>query len=309
MRPRWKLLAALAVTSAAVPVVAVAATASDYAGPHPDGTSVATYGWRITPAGQQLPLGEKPFGSALSPDGKYLAVSNDGTNVQSLSLVDVADRKTVQRIDLPRPEALFIGLAWSPDGSTLYAAAGGNDKIRVYRRSGDQLTEDTPITMPKGSFPAGLTLSADGHLLYVADNGKGAMSAIDTTSGAVLGTVTTGANPFTVGLTADGATAYVSNWGTNTLSVVDTATMKVRKTLTVGSHPTSIVRDPASGLQYVAVTDDDSVAVIDPKTDTIVRRISLAPYTNAPVGTSPQGMAITPDGRTLYVASRTRWRD
>ncbi|HEY8302619.1 MAG TPA: hypothetical protein VIG48_12025 [Jatrophihabitans sp.] len=67
MRRRWKLLATLAATSAAVPVAAVAASTFDYAGPHPDGTSVATYGWKITPAGRQMDLGEKPFGAALSP--------------------------------------------------------------------------------------------------------------------------------------------------------------------------------------------------------------------------------------------------
>ncbi|HEY8302620.1 MAG TPA: bifunctional YncE family protein/alkaline phosphatase family protein [Jatrophihabitans sp.] len=230
-------------------------------------------------------------------------MSNDGTNVQSLSLVDVAAHKTVQSIDLPRPDALFVGLAWSPDARTLYASAGGNDEIRVYRRSGDHLTEAAPIGLPKGSFPAGITLSADGRRLFVAENGTGAMSEIDVASGNVLGAVATGPNPYTVGLTEDGATAYVSNWGTNTVSAIDTTSMTTRSTLTVGSHPTSILRDPVSGLMFVAVTDDDSIAVIDPRTASIVRRIDLAPYRDAPVGTSPQGLAMTPDGRTLYVAN------
>lgn len=59
-------------------------------GPHPDGTATATYGWHVTPAGAQTGLGEKPFGAALSPDGKHLAISNDGTHTQSLSMLDVA---------------------------------------------------------------------------------------------------------------------------------------------------------------------------------------------------------------------------
>ena len=95
----------------------------------------------------------------------------------------------------------------------------------------------------------------------------------------------------------------MSNWGTNTVSAVDTATMTVRKTLQVGSHPTAIIRNPATGEMLVAVTDADKVVGIAPATDSITRTIDLAPYHNAPVGSSPQGLDITPDGKTLYVAN------
>jgi YVTN family beta-propeller protein len=296
----WALAAALV---AGVSGVAAAAVLPNYVGPHPDGTATATYGWHITPAGQQMPLGEKPFGAAPSPDGAYLAVSNDGTHTQSLSLVDVRTRAVVEHIDYTAPEALFIGLLWSPDGSKLYAAAGGNDKIRVYTRADDRLTEQAPITLPKRSFPSGLTITPDGKRLYVADNGTGAMSTVDTLTGQVIGTVGTGPNPFTVGLSADGRTAYVSNWGSNTVSAVDTASMTVRTTLTVGSHPTAITRNPVTGAIYVAVTDADKIVTIDPSNDSVTRSLDLAPYPSAPVGTSPQSMAVSRDGSMMYVAN------
>jgi YVTN family beta-propeller protein len=283
--------------------VALAASSSGLVGPRPDGTALTTYGWRVTPAGKQSPLGEKPFGAALSPDGKYLAVSNNGMHTQSLSLVDAATRATVQHLDYASPEALFIGLAWSPDGATLYASAGGNDKIRVYARSGDRLTEGASIPLPKGSFPAGITLSADGRRLYAADNGSGQVSQVDTATGAVLATVATGPNPYTVGLSADGSAAYVSNWGTNTVSVLDAATLSLRSTLTVGSHPTTMVRNPVSGDLYIAVTDTDRIAVIAPNATGVSSYLDLTPYPGAPVGTSPEGLDVSKDGRTLYVAN------
>ncbi|GDY29636.1 YncE family protein [Gandjariella thermophila] len=189
---RW----AVAVTALAGLAGVAAAVVPNHVGPHGDGTATATYGWRITPAG---------------------------------------------------------------DGSTLYASAGGNDKVRVYRRTGDQVTEQAPIALPRGSFPAGLALAPDGARLYVADNGAGAVSAVDPRAGRVTATVATGPNPFTVGLSADGRTAYVSNWGGDTVSVVDTASMAVRGTLTVGSHPTAIIRNPVTGAIYVAVTDADRI--------------------------------------------------
>src|SRR5262249_55049115 len=49
------------------------------AGPQPGGgTSITPQGWFVSPAGTQTALGERPFGIALSPDGKFLAVTNDG---------------------------------------------------------------------------------------------------------------------------------------------------------------------------------------------------------------------------------------
>ncbi|GGJ63795.1 bifunctional YncE family protein/alkaline phosphatase family protein [Streptomyces brasiliensis] len=300
---RWRLLAATVAGVAAASGVAVAAIVPPHAGPQPDGTALATYGWKITPAGHQEKLGEKPFGSALSPDGKYLAVSNDGDRTQTLSLLDAASGKVVQEVNYTGSQALFVGLAWSPDGSKLYAAAGGNDKVRVYSLRGGQLTEDAPIILPKGSFPSDVAVAPDGKRLYVADNGTGALSTVDLSTGNVLSTVATGPNPFTVALSGDARTAYVSNWGTNTVSVVDTATLKVRKTLEVGSHPTSIIRNPATGEMYVSVTDADKIVGIDPADDSLTRTIDLAPYHGAPVGTSPQGLDISPDGHTLYVAN------
>jgi YVTN family beta-propeller protein len=211
--------------------------------------------------------------------------------------------KVVQHIDYTTPEALFVGLAWSPDGAKLFAAAGGNDKVRVYTRNGEQLSENAPIVLPKGSFPSGIAVTPDGRRLYVANNGNGSMSTVDLSTGQVQGTVGTGPNPFTVGLSGDGHTAYVSNWGSDTVSAVDTATLTVRKVLKVGSHPTSIIRNPATGELYVSVTDADKIVGINPADDSLSRTIDLAPYHNAPVGTSPQGLEISQDGRTLYVAN------
>src|SRR5262249_31921600 len=77
-----------------------------------------------------------PMGAALNPDGRYLAVSNDGTGTQSLVLVDTATRVVVQRIPYKSPQALHVGVAWMPDGRGLFASAGGNDKIRTYEFRG-----------------------------------------------------------------------------------------------------------------------------------------------------------------------------
>src|SRR5262249_25135294 len=156
----------------------------------------------VSPAGTQTALGERPFGIALSPDGKFLAVSNDGVGTQSIMVVDRAAHKVIQEIDYTGPEGVYIGIAYSPDGSKLYASAGGTvftvngvsyNGVRVYDvdPATGMLTETDPllIPMPVGKtgkpinlFTAGLTLSADGNTLYVADNLGSALTVIDLTS-------------------------------------------------------------------------------------------------------------------------------
>ena len=47
-------------------------------GPLPDGGFLLNSGWRLEPAGKQIPLDTLPMASAVSPDGKYLLVLNGG---------------------------------------------------------------------------------------------------------------------------------------------------------------------------------------------------------------------------------------
>ena len=54
-------------------------------------------GWTITPAGEQIEVGDLPLALVLHPDGKRLLVSNNGNGVQSIEVLDVAARKTVAR--------------------------------------------------------------------------------------------------------------------------------------------------------------------------------------------------------------------
>ena len=98
-----------------------------HAGPGSDGTAVTSIGYRVTPAGKQTALGDLPLGAVSSPDGRWLVVSNDGQGAQSLQVIDTAASKVTQTLSYPAPKALFVGLAFAPDGRTLYASGGGNN--------------------------------------------------------------------------------------------------------------------------------------------------------------------------------------
>jgi YVTN family beta-propeller protein len=303
-------------TGAAAVIVfggAVAAAAPDVrVGPRSDGTAITPVGYRVTPAGQQTNLGDLPLVLRLSPDGKTLLVSNDGQGQQSIQVVDASSSKVTQTIPYSAPNALFAGLAFSPDGGTAYASGGGSEKIHVYQVANGQLSEHAPIVLPATNpagakvnmFPAGLEPTPDGKRLVVADHLADAVSVIDLTSGAIS-TAAVGHTPFGVAVSADGSTAYVTNQGDTTVSVVDlaTPTPTIKDTVQVGTHPNAAVLDKSGQTLYVANGDSDQISVVDTSTDKVATTIDLAPYDKATVGTNPTGLSLSPDGDTLYVAN------
>ncbi|WP_072691679.1 YncE family protein [Rhodococcus marinonascens] len=66
-----------------------------------------------------------------------------------------------------------------------------------------------------------MAITPNGSFAYVANNGAGTVSVIDTATNLVVGPpIMVGAAPFGVAVTPDGSRAYVTNSGGNTVSVI-----------------------------------------------------------------------------------------
>lgn len=296
-------------------MVLAAAPAARTAGPVHVGAdgrvAVTPVGYRLTPAGKQTFLGELPLGMVLSPDGASLVVSNNGVGTQSLQVVNPATGAVRQQLNYARPASLFRGLAFTPEGSTLFASGGGDEQVHQYRVLGGQLFETTPIRLPRTNasgapinlYPAGLAATADRRRLVVADLLGDAISVVSLGDGKVA-TVPAGHRPVAVAVTPDGGTAWVSDQGADTVTAIDltkpqpVAVAVVR----VGTHPAGLVLNGATGRLYVAAADSDQIAVVDTVGRTLIETISVAPYRDAQVGSTPVALALSADRRTLYVA-------
>jgi YVTN family beta-propeller protein len=173
---------------------------------------------------------------------------------------------------------------------------------------------------------------------YVANDGDGTVSVIDTATNMLVATVPVGVNPEWVAVTPDGKRAYVTNINPNTVSVIDTATNTVAATVSVEVFPNGVAVTPDGTHVYVANNGSDAVSVIDTATKTVVAtvavgiapvgvavtrmgntpmsRITSTPGTvsviatasntvvaTVPVGSLPRGVAVTPDGTRAYVAN------
>ena len=100
------------------------------------------------------------------------------------------------------------------------------------------------------------------------------------------------------------ARAYVSCWNDASVAVVLlNGKPPVRKYITVDRHPTAMIQNAEGTRLFVANSDADTVSVIDTTTDQEIERIDVRLAENALPGASPEGVALSPDEKTLYVAN------
>ncbi|HET8911664.1 MAG TPA: bifunctional YncE family protein/alkaline phosphatase family protein, partial [Ktedonobacteraceae bacterium] len=263
--------------------------------------------WTITPAGKQTMLGDLPLNSVLSPDGRHLLVSNGGAGIQSLQVVSTDDRNVQQTLPYYAPHSVFVGLAYSADGKKAYASGGGEDVVHTFTvASTGNLTANGDITigtLKDNPFPTGISLSPNGKTLYVANNLANTVSVVDTATKTITATIKIGSYPYTTLVSKDGKTVYATNWGDATISVIDASSNTVTTTIPIGQHPSAMTFDASGKHLYVTDSNSDAVSVINTQSNKETGRISVAPYSKAPLSSSPQSVAVSHDGKYLYVVN------
>jgi len=263
-------------------------------------------GWRVTPSGTLTPLGTLPLHVVEDPSARWLAVTNSGDGEQSVAIVDEATGRVTDRASV---KAEFYGLAFSPDGTTLYVGEAA-DGVGAFSFADGKLAPcpasacraagwHSPVKHP---WVSGLAISTDGKTLYAVDGGSNALFALDAASGAQRWSAAVGDQPYAVSLNADGSRAYVSNWASASVSAVDTSSGNVVATIQTCVHPNAELMRPDGRALYVACANDNSVADIDPETDRMRLAIEAGLYPHSPEGATPNGLALSPDGGTLFVA-------
>lgn len=240
-----------------------------------------------------------PEGVAVTPDGKKVYVTDRwGVNV---SVVDTATNTVTDTVKVGSDP---YGVAISPDGKKVYVANSGSNNISIINTDANTVT----ATVPVGNQPEGIAITPDGKKVYVANSGNSStpddtVSVIDTATNMVTATVHVGNYSSGVAVNPDGKKVYVANRG-RYVSVIDTATNTVTDTVDVNNSPDKIVVNPTgtkvyvAGMKkgYAAGTDDGFVSVIDTSNNTIIATMNI-------VGGSPIGLAVTPDGKKVYVAN------
>jgi YVTN family beta-propeller protein len=220
---------------------------------------------------ERIPVGKRPRGLKVSPDGKRLYVALSGSP------------RAGPGTEAPEP---------SP-------ADHSADAVGVV----DLATHKLVGTLPAGADPESLDLSPDGHTLYVSNEESAEMTAVDLVSGQVRGTVRVGNEPEGVAVRPDGNVVFVTSEGDNDLVVIDAATLAVLAHVPTGFRPRAAVFTPDGHTAFVTNEMSASVTVVDAVAYKSVASIAVSLNSPTPMSARPMGAVLSSDGKTLYVST------
>ncbi len=287
-------------------------------GPQPDGSFLLVTGWRLRPAGAQVPLDTLPLSIAPAPDGNRLVILNAGYNPPSLSLLDPAAAREIART--PVPDA-WLGLAFHPNGNRLYVGGAAQAAVFEFLYTPARLTlaRTFPVVPPEKrtarDFIGDVTLSPDGRLLYAADLYRDSILVLNPQSGMVIERYSTGRRPYRIRFHPNGSSFFVTSWTDGTLLQHDTRTGGVLAKLRLGPHTTDMILGPGPAPDeegrrefplrlFVAASNTNNVYVVG-ITETarlqLLEIIDVAMTRRQPAGMTPSALALSPDNQRLFV--------
>ncbi len=262
--------------------------------------------WSLRPAGQQLGLGDFPVNSVLHPTGKYLAVLHAGFGEHEIAIVALgqARPRVVCRVSMAQT---FLGLAFAPDGNTLYASGGEFGVVHSYTFRDGMLfdVKDIVLAPPEEKFvTGGVSVTPDGKTLCAAGTWGDAVVLVPLETITERNTISLdkGSYPYAC-LPDSGDRVFVSLWGKAAVAVVDRKTARVIATWPVASHPTELVLSPDGKTLYAACSNSTQVVVLDTTTGKERERVHVALFPESPSGSTPSSLSLTPDGDLLFVAN------
>ena len=281
-----------------------------------DGGFLLSSGWRIKPAGVQIPVDTFPMSTVITPDKKFLLVLNGGYNPPSVSVIDIAAAKELSRTPVPDG---WLGLTMTKAGDRVYVGGGSRAAIYEFTLANGVLKPSRvfPIVADKDRKPedfiGDVRLTPDGHLLYAADLYRDSIVVVNPQSGLVLSRIKTGRRPYRILFHPSGKSFYVSNWANGSVEQYDVTSGTLMGKTLVAQHPTDMVwRDgdvedhpELKARLFVAASNTNSVYALGVSESgdlSKLETINLALSPRQPLGMTPSGMALSADGNKLFVA-------
>jgi YVTN family beta-propeller protein len=261
-------------------------------------------GWRLTPVGKSLPLGDLPLNIAVSPSKRLAAITNNGESDQTIQLVDI-DREVI--LDSIIIRKAWLGLTFSDDGRYLYASGGNDNMIVRYEISNNRLSLSDSIIIGK-PWPvrisvAGIALDDSKNRLYVVTEGNNSLYVLDTKLKKVISHYPLGGEAYTCLLSPNHKQLYISCWGCDKIILFDTDLQKITGSIGVGDNPNDLCISQNGKYLYAANANDNSVSVIETGQKKVIETLNSALFPGSPSGSTTNSVALSSDEKTLYIAN------
>jgi YVTN family beta-propeller protein len=265
-----------------------------------------------------IPVGKRPRGIHLSPDGKVVYVALSGTPIEAppqidangnpifdkkkddddenadkaadgIGVLDVGARKLRTKLNAGSDPEEF---ALSKDGRQIYISNEDTKTASVI----DIATGKLQHIIPVGQEPEGVTTTPDGKQFYVTCEAGGDIYVIDTGSYSAVAHFKVNGRPRSV-VFLSGGIGFIPSESAGELNVIDSINAKVLKTikLPAGSRPMRVKLSPDEKRLYVSNGRAGTVSVFDSHSYELLDTIK--------VGARPWGIGISPDGKLLFAAN------
>ncbi|MET8412326.1 hypothetical protein ABZV34_30195 [Streptomyces sp. NPDC005195] len=243
----------------------------------------------LTPA--RILLGHQPDRLLMSRDGRLLYAVCAADDV--ICVIDTAIGRLTGTIACPN---LRRHATLTHDGR-LYVMVDEGVVAIV-----DTVARSVTGTITLGGRPSEGVVAPDGRLAYlplgnVPLEGPMGIAVVDTAENAVTGTFEIGVLPSLLAMSPTGDRIYAVDESGSMLVVVDTQTMSVLGTVGVGADMEGIpglAVGPGGRQVFVPALESGTLRLVDADRFAVTAEVK--------VGAGPSDVAVSPDGRRLYVA-------
>ncbi|NUQ65030.1 MAG: beta-propeller fold lactonase family protein, partial [Pirellulales bacterium] len=239
---------------------------------------------------QTIATGPNPHEMVIAPDQRFAYFSNYAPPGDTISLVDLVQRKHILQIPTGKYTRIH-GAAMAPDGKAAYFTAGQTGFVVEVDTRTNQVTRGIPT---HGEISHMVLVSRDGKRLYTANIVSENVSVIDRESGKLITQVPCGKGVEGMAFSPDGKHLWAANQTGGSITIIDLDRHAPIETFACPGMPVRIQFTDDGKLALVpSWTKEGQLIVIDATARREIKRI--------PVGGYGIGVAISPDGKRAFV--------
>ena len=218
-----------------------------------------------------------------------------------ISVVDLNSLKVIQDVKLGDR---IHGVAVEPNGKRLFATVESDHTLRIVDTKTYQIT-----TVKVSGRPNQVAVTPDGKYAVVPIRDGDKVDIVDVAKAEVVKSLPI-REPHNALNTGSNRYMFVSSMASHEINVIDLEKMDYSAVIPVGGRPRPYVVSPDDKTMFVAVADLHGFVIVDIPSKAVLLRVEMPaehptphPLKYESADTLTHGLALTPDGKELWVTS------
>jgi PQQ-dependent catabolism-associated beta-propeller protein len=174
-------------------------------------------------------VGLEPETAVLSPDQRWVTVSNESSN--DIYFIDAETATMVGKVGVPRNPR---GMRFSADSRRLYVASEQEPMVSIIDVAERKLIQSVPTG---GERPVDIVICPDGQRIYVSHGRSEDVRVFEAATWTLLATIPVGPRAWWMVQTPDGRFLYVTVGRANEVVMIDTTSNSIAHRIPAGELP------------------------------------------------------------------------